>query len=277
MNSSHIWQIKPAYFGGTLLLDFVRLAVNIAGRDIKAKYKRSLGGLCWAFLSPLATVGIYWTIFGVIFRVSWEDPLTQEKVGFILPFFAGLTFYLFFSDVVVSSAGLFIAKRNYVKKSAFPIWVLWLANMIRAVVHWSINIGILLILAILEQRLTIAGLLWTIPAILIGLIFIGAVSLLISCLGPFLGDIQEASGLVMRVVFYTAPVTYPLSIVPEGYRFFLWFNPLTHLIEPLRTAVLFSSHPALQPLLAFVLCSLALWGVSLWVFSRTGGVIADVV
>jgi lipopolysaccharide transport system permease protein len=270
-------KINQIFFGICFRRDLIWLAVDIARRDIQAKYKRSLAGLCWVLLTPLAMVGIYWTIFGLIFHVSWQDPLTNESVGFVLPFFAGLAFYLFFTDLIVSSANLFVAKRNYVKKSAFPLWVLWLANVIRAGAHWSINIGILLLLAIGEQSLTMLGLFWMIPAILSGLLFVGAVSLLVSCLGPFIGDINEAAGLILRILFYTAPVTYPATVVPERYQIFLWFNPLTHLVEPLRRAIVFSSQPELPPLMIFNVLSFLLWGLSLWVFRRTRGVVADVV
>jgi lipopolysaccharide transport system permease protein len=270
-------RLRPIFFGIRFRPDLIRLAVDLARRDIQAKYKRSLAGLCWFVLTPLGSVGIYWMIFGIIFHVSWRDPLTRDSVGFVLPFFAGLAFYLFFTDLIVSSANLFVAKRNYVKKSAFPLWVLWLANMIRAGAYWSVNIGILLVLAIAEQRLTMLGLFWMAPAILSGLLFAGALSLLISCLGPFIGDINEAAGLILRVVFYTAPVTYPVSIVPENYRVFLWFNPLTHVIEPMRRAIVFSSQPELPLLILFNILSFLLLGLSLWVFRRTQGVVADVV
>jgi lipopolysaccharide transport system permease protein len=271
------WQTKRIFFKTRFAPQLIRLAVDLARRDIQAKYKRSLAGLCWFVLTPLGNVGLYWTIFGQIFHVSWRDPLTKDSVGFVLPFFAGLAFYLFFTDLIVSSANLFVAKRNYVKKSAFPLWVLWLANMIRAGAYWSVNVGILLLLAIAEQRLTLLGLFWMTPAILTGLLFAGALSLLISCFGPFIGDINEAAGLILRVVFYTAPVTYTVSLVPENYRVFLWFNPLTHVVEPMRRAIVFSTQPELSLLILFNILSSLLLGLSLWVFRRTRGIIADVV
>lgn len=254
-----------------------RLAMDIAIRDLQARYKRSLAGLLWLVLTPMAMLGIYWTIFGVVFDVTWQHPFTKEEVGFVLPFFVGLVFYLFFSDIVVSSANLFVSKRNYVIKSSFPIWVLWLANFIRAGSHGLVNLGILLLLAFNEQRLSVGGLLWMLAGVTSGLLFVGALSLLLSCLGPFVGDISEAAQLALRVLFYTSPVTYPLDIVPEGYRFLLWFNPLTHIIEPLRRAIVFGTGPDPSLMMLFNTISVVLLGLSLWIFKRTRGVIADVV
>jgi lipopolysaccharide transport system permease protein len=269
---------RTAIFGGNFFSGrLFPLAIDIAVRDLEAKYKRSFAGLLWLVLTPLAMLGLYWMVFGVILNVSWQDPSTSEKVGFVLPFFIGLVFYLFFADVVISSANLFVSKRNYVIKSSFPLWVLWLANLIRAGTHALINLGLLSMLAINDNRFYWDGVLWAFAIVASGLLFVGASSLLISCIGPFIGDISEAAGLGLRVLFYTAPVTYPLEIVPANYRFVLWFNPLTHIIEPARRAIVYGKPPDLTLMMLFMAISFLLFFLSLWVFKRTKGVIPDVV
>jgi len=128
-----------------------------------------------------------------------------------------------------------------------------------------------------EQRLSLVGFFWMVVATVSGVVFVAALSLLLSCLGPFIGDISEVAQLTLRVLFYASPVTYPLDLVPEKYRILLWLNPLTHLIEPLRGAVVFDRPPDPALMTVFNSVSLLLLGVSVWVFKRTRGVIADVV
>ena len=260
-----------------LNIQFLRLAVDIAIRDVKAKYKRSAAGLLWFGLTPLGMLAIYWTVFGLVFHVSWRHPFTGENVGYVLPFFSGLVVYLFFADIVISSTNLFVSKRTYVIKSSFPLWVLWFGNQIRAGSHALVNFVILILLALTEQRLSLVGVFWMFVAITSALVFVAALSLLLSCLGPFIGDIGEVAQLALRVLFYASPVTYPLDLVPEKYRFLLWLNPLTHLIEPLRRAVVFERPPDPTLMTVFNSVSLLLLGISFWVFKRTRGVIADVV
>jgi lipopolysaccharide transport system permease protein len=273
MNLSRTAVFVGDFFSGPLF----PLAIDIALRDLEAKYKRSFAGLLWLVLTPLGMLALYWMVFGVILNVSWQDPSTSEKVGFVLPFFIGLVFYLFFSDVVISSANLFVSKRNYVIKSSFPLWVLWLANLIRAATHGLVNLGLLTVVAFNYNRFYWDGVLWAFAIVASGLLFIAASSLLVSCIAPFIGDISEAAGLALRVLFYTAPVTYPLEIVPTNYRVFLWFNPLTHIIEPVRRAIVYGKAPDLTLMMLFIVISLLLFFLSLWVFKRTKGVIPDVV
>ena len=40
---------------------------NFTLRELRTKYRRSFLGWTWSMLNPLATVAIYWFVFGVIF------------------------------------------------------------------------------------------------------------------------------------------------------------------------------------------------------------------
>lgn len=258
--------------------DHLRLAWDLARRDLAARYKRSIIGPLWLVLTPLGLLGIYWLVFGLIFGVEWKLPhQPDEGIGFLLPFFSGLVVYLTLSDVVNSSSVLFAAKRTYVVKSAFPIWVLWVANLMRASVHTVVMIVLLLVMALLQHRLTWNGLAWLVPALAVCALFLCALSLLLAALGPFIGDISEAMRLLLRILFYATPITYPLSMVPEPWRGWMWVNPLTAMVEVLRAPLVFGTMPTSALLIGFFLGGTALLLLAVWVFKRVKGVISDVV
>lgn len=257
----------------------VRLAWDLARRDLNAKHRRSIAGSLWIVLTPLCLLGIYWLVFGRIFGVSWQVPMQHGSldVGFVLPFFIGLSVYLTVSDVVNSSTVLFASKRTFVVKSPFPIWVLWLANLMRAGVHALILAMLVLAVALIQGRLSGTGVLIAVPVVLLVGLFIGSLSLLLAALGPFIGDVSEAMRLLLRVLFYATPITYPLLLVPEPYRAWMWLNPLTCLVEFLRDPLVFGQAPPMEALAAFALATLLLAALSAWVFHRVKGIVSDVV
>ena len=235
-------------------------------------------GPFWLLLTPMALMGIYWLIFGKIFGVEWKIPHNpSEHVGFLLPFFVGLLIYLTVSDLVNSSSVLFAAKRTYVVKSPFPIWVLWVANLMRAGIHATVLFGLLVALAVLQQRLTVNGVLWVLPSLVAIGIFMCGTSLLLASLGPFIGDISEAMRLVLRVLFYATPITYPITLVPEQWRDLVLLNPLASMVEILRLPIVFGTSPAIKLLIIFSIASIILLLLSVWIFKRVKGVISDVV
>lgn len=261
-----------------ILRDHLRLAWDLARRDLTAKYKRSLIGPMWLLLTPLGLLGIYWLVFGLIFGVEWKVPhRPDEGIGFLLPFFTGLVAYLTLSDLVNSSSVLFAAKRTYVVKSPFPIWVLWVANLMRAGVHTGVMLALLLAVALLQHRLTWTGLAWLVPALAICALFVCGLSLLLAALGPFIGDISEAMRLLLRILFYATPITYPLTLVPEPWRGWLWINPLTAMVEVLRAPLVFGAMPPPALLIAFPLAGALLIFLAAWIFHCVKGVISDVV
>lgn len=262
-----------------LFKENIRLAWDLARRDLSAKYRRSALGGVWLILTPLCLLGIYSLVFGRIFGIEWKMPHLGDtmSVGFTLPFFVGLSVYLALSDVVNSSTVLFASKRTYVIKSPFPLWVLWLANLLRAAVHASVTLLLVLALAVLQQRLTLVGLGWMAIGLLCCGVFVSGLSLLLAALGPFIGDVSEAFRLLLRVLFYATPITYPMTLVPQPYRNWMWFNPLASMVELLREPIVFGQMPPLHVLGIFFVSSLLLFSVALWVFQRVKGVISDVV
>ncbi|MFK7699178.1 ABC transporter permease [Pseudomonas caspiana] len=255
----------------------VRLAWDLARRDLQAKYKRSFLGIFWMLLTPLCLLCVYTIVFSGILKISWNEPGSTTSVGFVLPFFIGLSVYLLLADIVNSSTTLFSSKRTYVVKSPFPLWVLWLANLMRAYVHGIIYAAIVLVLCLIYSVLSWQSIAWSLVLLIPIVALISSTSLILSVIGPFIGDISEAVRLLMRVLFYAAPISYPLSLAPETYRFLLWLNPLTVIVEPLRNALVFGHGPSVIVLSLLMAAAVILIVFSKWLFNRIKGVVADVV
>ena len=265
-------------FSDQLKMNFC-LAWDLARRDLSAKYRRSALGWVWLILTPLCLLGIYSLVFGHIFGINWNIPHLggTMSVGFALPFFVGLSVYLALSDVVNTSTVLFASKRTYVVKSPFPLWVLWLANLLRAAVHAGVALLLVLALAMLQQRLTLVGLGWMAIGLFCCGVFVSGLSLLLAALGPFIGDVSEVFRLLLRVLFYATPITYPMTLVPQPYRDWMWINPLASMVELLREPIVFGQMPPVHVLGLLFVSSLLLFALALWVFQRVKGVISDVV
>lgn len=255
----------------------LRLAKNLAIQDLAKRYARSAFGPLWFILMPLMLLGIYYFVFGVAVGLSWTHPRTGQDVGFIVPFFAGLMLHLFLADVVTSSLSLFKGKRRLVKEAPVPLWVIWLGNMIRASGHALVNFVILLILTALSGLITVQGLAYA-PVVLIWVgLFTGSISMILALIGPFFDDLNEAARAILRVIFYSAPISYPLSLVPESLQGYLWINPLTPMVQLIRETVLFGQAPALSLFSLFSVVVLLVCGLAWLFYRRVKTAVADVV
>ena len=249
---------------------------TLAMNDFRSKHARSAFGLLWLFLTPLGMLLVYWGVFSYTLDITWSNQ-DGVNIGYVLPFFIGYSLFLVFSEVVTSSLNLFISKKNYVKKSPISLWLLWFANLYRCYLQGGIYLIIIFLIALIQQKISFIGVTFFVVFLFGSIIFISAISLFLSALGPFLNDLSEASRVVLRIMFYSAPVTYPLSLVPENMRYILWFNPLTNIIEPIRNALLFSQFPQVITYSKFIVISIILIFVCVWFFNRAEDAIVDVV
>jgi ABC-type polysaccharide/polyol phosphate export permease len=255
----------------------LRVAASLASRDLLARYARSALGPLWLIATPLAMLGVYWAVFSLALGVTWPGQAGGQPVGFVLPFMAGLAVYLYFSEVVTSSLGLYVAKRNLVLKSPLPLWVIWLANFLRASVVAAPNLVLLVLIAIMAGTLSIKGMLGSIPVIFLVVALLAPLSLLLTLIGPFADDLTNVTPVVLRIMFYAAPITFPLSLIPEFARPYFWLNPLTSLVELLRATIVFSETPSLSAYIAMAILAACLCFMATWCYRRIYRVVRDVV
>jgi len=76
---------------------------------------------------------------------------------------------------------------------------------------------------------------------------------------------------------YASPVVYPLSLVPEGLRFFYSLNPMVSVIESFRSGLLGTESPAFSVTLISAVLVLATLGGGIAYFKATERTFADVV
>jgi len=120
-----------------------QLITRMSNREIVGRYRGSIMGLMWSFLTPLFMLAIYTFVFSVVFRARWgtgEDSKTQ----FAIILFAGLIIHTLFSDVINRAPKLVLENVNYVKKVVFPVEILPVVQLVTAAFHALVSVFVLL-------------------------------------------------------------------------------------------------------------------------------------
>jgi len=94
--------------------------------------------------------------------------------------------------------------------------------------------------------------------------------------GVFMRDLGQVMGIVSSLLMFMAPVFYPLTSVPPRLRSVIMLNPLTFVIDQIRTVAIWGGQVdwmgwAIYAVVAYVIASLGL----LW-FQKTRKGFADV-
>jgi ABC-type polysaccharide/polyol phosphate export permease len=64
----------------------------------------------------------------------------------------------------------------------------------------------------------------------------------------FFSDIVELVTVLLTLLLYLTPIFYPMSIVPEQFRWLVRFNPIRSILEVFRDPIYFGKIPPAQHL-----------------------------
>jgi lipopolysaccharide transport system permease protein len=204
-------------------------------RDIKIRYKQTaLGGL-WAILQPLINM----LIFGVVFNRVAAMP--SDGSPYPLFVFAGLVPWTFFQTAVGLSSNSLVASEQMIRKIYFPRVLVPIGQILALGLDMLISLifmGGLLI----YYRWHVSGALVWLPAFLLGSCLCAAgLGLILATLNVQYRDVKYVVPFFTQMMLFLTPVLYPMSRVPQKFRFILSLNPMAGMVEGFRYALLGSS------------------------------------
>ncbi len=222
------WNLKELWQYKDLLLRFVR-------RDLIANYQQTVLGPFWIVLQPILTTLTYYIIFGRFAKISTDNI---PPILFYLP---GIIIWNYFFDCLNSTMYTFMQNATLFSKVYFPRLVTPLSAIISHTIRMFVQLllfgAIYCIYFLIYRSFHISIYIFLLPyLILLTAGFALGFGLLISVLTARYRDLDYALQFILRLFMFATPVVYPASIIPQGYKFIFWLNPLTPIIESFRAA-----------------------------------------
>jgi lipopolysaccharide transport system permease protein len=247
----------------------------LAKREVLGRYRGSYLGLLWSFFNPLFMLAVYTFVFSVIFKARWGGG-SDSKTEFALVLFAGLLVFSLFAECINRAPGLILFGTNYVKKVVFPLEILPFVGVLSALFHALISLGVWLIAYTLFfgiPHLTV----FYLPLVLLPFcLFLMGMSWALASLGVFLRDVSQFIGLLTTALMFLSPIFYPATAVPEDYRYILYINPLSTVVEQTRDVLFWGKTPDLFILGMYCVVTLGIAWLGFAWFQKTRKGFADV-
>jgi lipopolysaccharide transport system permease protein len=215
---------------------FIHRAVLIAVTrvELAKRYAGSYLGLVWYPLYWAVLLGMYCFVYVVIFRQRIPE---FGQFGYVLFIFAGLIPYFGLSDAVASGTSSVRANMAFHRNAVFPIELVPIQAVLVALGSQAVAVGIVVVLASAGGFAGWHFLYLPIPFVLQFLLIAGLVSIL-AAVNVLVPDVQHVVSLALWLFLFLSPIGFAVTQVPPGYRWLMWLNPLTYLIEEFRFAIL---------------------------------------
>lgn len=250
----------------TDLKNYSSLLFNLAGKDFKLKYRRSVLGVLWSILNPLFTMLVISEVFGVLLKIEIPNFSTYYIVGWSI--------WNFFSESTSLSMSSVLMGASLIKKVYIPKYIFPLEKCLFSLVNFAFSliavIAVMCLQGVFDGMLSFTILLAPVPVLLCMIFNIG-MSLLLSALTVFFRDIQHLYSVLLTVWMYLTPIIYPMSYlehnpVLEG---IVKCNPMYYYVEYFRSVVMYGNVPDLNFHITAVLISLGMLLFGAFVFSKT--------
>lgn len=249
---------------------FRELAVFLAMRDVKARYKQALFGVSWAVVQPLITVGVFGIVFAGLAGVSTGGA---PYASFAL---AGSVAWGYLSASVSSATSSTVANASLITKVYFPRILAPLAALLPAFI--GLAVGLVLLGAVMAIQGVAPPLqILILPAVL--LLMMAAAfgpGLLMATANVRYRDVGAVQGALVQLWLIASPVGYPASLVDHTWRNVYALNPMVAPIELFRWAVLGGDLPGTMVVISLASCAV-LAAAGLLFFQRNERGFADVI
>ena len=261
----------PAYFWRHR-----ELWLRLTEREVVGRYRGSILGNAWMFITPLAMLGVYTFIFSQVFKARWGDLEQAGPLGFAINLFAGLIVFNIFSECAIRAPSLIVNNPNYVKKVVFPLEISSCVSVGSACFHAFTSLSILLAFELIAFQFIPTTILW-LPLVWLPLI-LGclACSWILSAAGVFLRDVSQVIAVGINMLMFLSPIFFPLSALPERWQPLLRANPLAQVIEQTRKVAVQGVNPDFGYLIAGTLMTLLSCELCFRIFGKSKGAFADV-
>lgn len=210
------------------------------------RYRRSVLGMVWTLLHPIAMTAVLCAVFGTTFEID-----VWEYAPFLL---AGLSFWSFVTYMTSHGSQSFYLGASYIRQHPAPMAIYPLRIALAGAFHFLLALAIVVVfVGCLFGVTNLASWLTLLPTLALLFAIGWSVATLVGLANVYYRDVEHLCEVVLRIAFYLTPVMYPPSVL-RGARLG-WlndYNPLAACLHLIREPILVGRSPSIA---AFVLVS----------------------
>ena len=197
-------------------------------RDLRVRYSTSVLGYFWSILDPLVMAAIYWFIFTQVF----DRPVGQQP--YIVFLLSALLPWMWFNGAISDTTRAYLREAKLIRSTKIPRTI-WVARLVLSKgIEFLASIPVLAIFAILTGATLHWEAVFFIGGIALQAILTLGVGLIVAPLVVLFRDLERATKLALRFLFYASPIIYGLGDLPEALQPWAAFNPLAGIFSLYR-------------------------------------------
>ncbi|MFO0899938.1 MAG: ABC transporter permease [Pirellulales bacterium] len=231
--------------------------------DLRTRYRRSVLGIGWSLLHPIAMTAVLCLVFSTIFNVSLRD-----YAPYVL---SGMAVWGFLSSAALDGCRSYLQAEAYIRQQPAPLAIYPLRTALSAAIHLLLALGVLVVFAwVLNGPVNVPWLPAAVPGV--GLLFVcgWAVAILAGTLNVMFQDTQHLVQVALQMLFYASPVfTEDRVFYERGLGWLVDYNPVAAFLRIIRDPILECRWPSSWHLSMALASTMLAVALAVWALART--------
>src|SRR4051812_2516420 len=168
--------------------------------DLRSRYRRSILGVGWSLLRPIA--------FTVILCVVFQRLFKRTDVWSYAPYLlSGLTCWDYIVTATKQGCQCFFQGESYIRQHPSPIAIFPLRTALAESFHFLVALAVLLGLSFFVNGVSHVWALWAlVPACVLLFCLVWSLALLAGFMNVYFQDTQHLFDVFFQILFYATPI-----------------------------------------------------------------------
>ncbi len=246
------------------------LAIVLAAREVKVRYRQAVIGVAWVVLQPV----IMFLVFQTIFTILKHQPAVPG-IPYALTFFCGWMPWQLLALSMRDGSQTLVTNRQLVTKVYFPRMLLPTASVLCGLLELTISFGVILILMAWYGFVPAPQSPAVIAFVALTILLAIGTAVFLSALNALYRDIGYVVPFLVQVGFFASPVAYDPAQHDMSDWWWYELNPMVGIIAGFRWALLGTEAPSVRMLTLSIAVTFTILLCGLWYFRRVEDWIAD--
>jgi lipopolysaccharide transport system permease protein len=267
--------VRAVFSSSRLMLQIIfkyrRLLASMTRVELAKRHAGSLLGMVWVILQPALLLSVYLFVYMVVFQYRFPG---FSRIDYVLYVFCGLVPYLGFMEALTTGALSIRQNIHLVKNVMLPIELIPVRSVIVGMASQFVSIALVLLLVSADRALS-WHVLWLPLVVALQVLWLVGLTWVLSSLTVALPDITYFINLFVFLLMFLSPIGFKPDMLPKGYGWVLYSNPIYYMTEMYRDSMLNGRWPSPSVATGYVVMCVGTFALGSAFFERFKGVLTD--
>lgn len=202
--------------------------------DLRLRYRRSVLGIGWSLLHPIAMTAVFTVVFSQLFGDG-------NPIGYATFALSGLAVWNFLRDAATLGSKSLAQSEAYIRQSPLPYTVYTLRCALGHLIHACLALVVVVALLIVWKAspAPLVGLALALPGLVLAIVAAWAIATIGAFVTAFFHDTAHILEVGAQIGFFLTPIMYRRSLLDDrGLGWLVDINPVNMYLAVIRDPLL---------------------------------------